>query len=151
MRASAIHVPARTVAWLARQQDRDGGFNYATRGAVSDVDDTGAAIDALVGSHHTRTIASAVDFMRTQQNRDGGFGDQLGAASNAQSTAFAMCGLIAAGVRPTSFRRRGAPSPWAYLRSLIQADGAVEYARGNPQSPVWVTAEAEIAFSGRPL
>ncbi len=32
------------IAWLVRQQDRDGGFNFATRGGASDVDDTGAVL-----------------------------------------------------------------------------------------------------------
>jgi energy-coupling factor transport system substrate-specific component len=151
MRATGLRVPSDMYAWLADQQDRDGGFNYATRGGSSDVDDTGAAIDALAGSGDQRAIAHAVGFIRAQQNRDGGFGDEQGAASNAQSTAFAVCGLIAAGVVAADLRRRGAPSPVAYLKSLTQADGAVEYARANSQSPVWVTAEAEIALSGHPL
>ena len=151
LRSAGLRVPARTVAWLARQQDRDGGFNFATRGGSSDVDDTGAVLDALAHTDHPQLIARAVAFIRGQQNRDGGFGDQQGAGSNAQSTAFAVSGLIGAGVKPASLHRRGAPSPLAYLRSLTQADGAVDYSRGNPQSPVWVTAEAEIALAGEPL
>jgi hypothetical protein len=151
MRATGMHVAQDTYTWLADQQDRDGGFNYATRGGSSDVDDTGAAIDALAGSGDAQAVARAVGFIRAQQNRDGGFGDEQGAASNAQSTAFAVCGLIAAGVAPADLRRHGAPSPVAYLKSLMQPDGAVDYARANSQSPVWVTAEAEIALSGHPL
>lgn len=151
LRAARARIPGRMVAWLVRQQDRDGGFNFDTRGGPSDVDDTGAVIDALAGTHHPRVIAAAVAFIRGQQNRDGGFGDQPGAPSNAQSTAFGTCGLIAAGVKPASLHRRGSRSPLAYLRSLIQPDGAVDYARANPQSPVWVTAEAEIALSGKTL
>ncbi|HWD68711.1 MAG TPA: prenyltransferase/squalene oxidase repeat-containing protein, partial [Solirubrobacteraceae bacterium] len=118
MRAAAMRVPPDMYGWLAHQHDRDGGFNYGTRGGSSDVDDTGAAIAALAGAHRPRVIASAVAFIRGQQNRDGGFGDQQGAGSNAQSTAFAVCGLIAAGVNPAVLHRRGAPSPLAYLRSL---------------------------------
>jgi energy-coupling factor transport system substrate-specific component len=151
MRAAGMRVGSSTYAWLAHQQDRDGGFNYATRGGGSDVDDTGAAIDALAGTGHRSATTRAVAFIRGQQNRDGGFGDQRGASSNAQSTAFAVCGLIAAGVKPGDLHRRGAPSPVAYIRSLIQAHGAVDYARANSQSPVWVTAEAEIALSGHTL
>lgn len=151
LRAAGMRVAPRTYAWLARQQDRDGGFNYATRGAASDVDDTGAAIAALAGSGRPRVIARAVAFIRAQQNPDGGFGDERGAGSNAQSTAFAVCGLIAAGIDPSRLRRHGARSPVAYLRSLIQPSGAVDYSRGNPQTPVWVTAQAEIALAGHTL
>lgn len=151
LRAANLPVPRRTSAWLARQQDRDGGFNYGTRGGSSDVDDTGAVLSALARTGHAIQMRRAVAFVRSQQNRDGGFGDQQGAGSNAQSTAFAVCGLIAAGVSPATVHRRGSPSPMAYLRSLIQADGAVDYSRGNSQTPVWVTAEAEIALAGRTL
>ncbi len=35
-------------AWIARQQDADGGFNFDERGGASDVDDTAAALQALV-------------------------------------------------------------------------------------------------------
>jgi energy-coupling factor transport system substrate-specific component len=151
MRAAGMPPVARMAKWLADQQDSDGGFNYATRGGASDIDDTGAVIDALAGTGHPQEIARALAFIRGQQNRDGGFGDQQGGASNAQSTAFAVCGLDGAGVKAASLDRHGAPSPLAYLRSLIQPDGAVDYARANSQSPVWVTAEAEIALSGHTL
>jgi energy-coupling factor transport system substrate-specific component len=149
----AVHtlVPARTIAWLARQQDRDGGFNFATAPGNSDADDTGAALEALAGTGRKRTIARAVAFLRGQQNGDGGFGDAQGAASNAQSTAFAVQGLIAVGVDPDGLRRRGARSPLAYLRGLIGPSGAVDYARDNAQTPVWVTAQALLALAHRAL
>jgi len=151
LRPAALPVPGRTINWLTRQQDRDGGFNFATAPGSSDVDDTGAVLSALAGARRRAVMRRAVTFIRSQQNRDGGFGDEEGAASNAQSTAFAICGLTAAGVKPAEVHRRGSPSPVAYLRSLIQPDGAVDYARGNAQTPVWVTAEAEIALSGHTL
>jgi energy-coupling factor transport system substrate-specific component len=144
-------VPGRSITWLADQQDADGGFNFDTRGGESDADDTGAVLSALGGTDHRAAILRAVRFLRDQQNRDGGFGDAQGAASNAQSTAFAICGLIAAGVNPHDLHRRGAPSPVTYLESLIRADGAVDYSRGDNQTPVWVTAQAEIALSGHTL
>ena len=146
---------ARTIAWLVRQQDRDGGFNFATRGGSSDVDDTGAVLAVLgqtaVWRKYPQALRRAVAFLRRQQNHDGGFADQQGGPSNAQSTAFAVCGLNGAGISAATFHRHGAPSPLAYLTSLIQADGAVDYARANSQSPVWVTSEAEIALSGETL
>ncbi|HEX3801344.1 MAG TPA: prenyltransferase/squalene oxidase repeat-containing protein [Solirubrobacteraceae bacterium] len=151
LRAAHAPVPSRAVAWLARQQDRDGGFNFDTRGGSSDVDDTGAVLSALGGTGYRSAIRRAVSFIRGQQNRDGGFGDEQGGPSNAQSTAFAICGLIAAGVKPAGLHRHGSASPVTYLDSLIQPDGAVDYARGNAQTPVWVTAEAEMALSGHTL
>jgi hypothetical protein len=88
--------------------------------------------------------------VRGQQDGDGGFASLPGAGSNAQSTAFAVQGLLAAGVNPSSVHRRGA-SPLDYLRSLIAADGHVRYARGTDQTPVWVTGEALMALDGKAL
>ena len=153
LRADGVPPPARTVAWLERQQDRDGGFSFTGAGGSSDADDTGATLEALAGAGgRARTVrARAVAFLRRQQDGDGGFADQPGGDSNAQSTAWAIQGLEAAGVDPDGVRRHGARSPIAYLRSLIGPGGRVAYARGNPQTPVWVTGEALMALEGKPL
>jgi energy-coupling factor transport system substrate-specific component len=44
----------RGAAWLAGQANRDGGFNFAGRGGPSGIDDTGAAIQALVSAGRRR-------------------------------------------------------------------------------------------------
>ncbi len=150
-RAAGTTPPPTASAWLARQQDRDGGFNFATAPGSSDIDDTGAVLEALAGAGRAHTIARAVRFLRAQQNRDGGFPSQLGGDSNAQSTAFAVQGLIAAGVTPAGLHRGGAPSPLQYLSSLIAPDGHVRYAAGSDQTPVWVTAQAAMALAGKSL
>ncbi|HSC04697.1 MAG TPA: prenyltransferase/squalene oxidase repeat-containing protein [Solirubrobacteraceae bacterium] len=153
LRAAGTNPPAATIAWLIRQQDADGGFNFAARGGQSDPDDTGAALEALAGtagSAAAHARSRAVRFLRGQQDGDGGFASLPGAGSNAQSTAFAVQGLLAAGVNPGSVRRRGT-SPLDYLRSLIAADGHVRYARDTDQTPVWVTAEALMALDGKAL
>jgi energy-coupling factor transport system substrate-specific component len=153
LRAAGHPVAPATRAWLLRQQDTDGGYNFAAAGATSDVDDTGAALEALAaaGAAPARTLQRAVAFIRSQQNRDGGFPSQPGDDSNAQSTAWAVQGLIAAGVSPGTLHRRGAPSPLAYLQSLIAPDGHVRYSRGSDQTPVWVTAQALMALAGKAL
>ena len=153
LRAAGVTPPAATVPWLVRQQDADGGFNFATRGGSSDVDDTGGALQALAGATgpaSARARSRAVRFLRSQQSADGGFPSLPGADSNAQSTAFAVQGLIADGVDPGSMRRRGT-SPVDYLRSLIAADGHVRYSRMTDQTPTWVTAEALLALEAKPL
>ncbi|MBV9607726.1 MAG: hypothetical protein JO027_21605 [Solirubrobacterales bacterium] len=153
LRAAGTGPPSATIGWLVRQQDSDGGFNFATRGGMSDPDDTGAALEALAGaggSAAARARSGAIAYLRRQQDSDGGFASLPGAGSNAQSTAFAVQGLLAAGVDPASLRRRVA-SPLDYLRSLIAADGHVRYSRGTDQTPVWVTAEALMALDGRAL
>jgi energy-coupling factor transport system substrate-specific component len=151
LRSAAAGPGARTISWLARQQDSDGGFNFATAPGSSDVDDTGAVLEALAGAGRGHTIARAVAFLRARQNRNGGFPSSPGGDSNAQSTAFAVQGLIAAGVNPAGLHRGGAPSPVQYLTSLIAPDGHVLYAAGNDQTPVWVTAQVAMALAGKPL
>ena len=154
LRAAGVTPRARTLSWLVRQEDHDGGFNYATAGAVSDVDDTGAALEALAGAPGAaaaRVRARAIDFIRSQQDPDGGFPAGAGEGSNAQSTAWAVQGLVAAGVDPAALRRAGPASPLQYLRSLIAPDGHVRYSRSNDQTPTWVTAEAMLALAAKPL
>jgi energy-coupling factor transport system substrate-specific component len=152
LRAAGAGLPPGTVGWLARQENRDGGFSFATAGAPSDIDDTGAALEALAagGGAPGSALARGVGYLRAQQNSDGGFPQQSGALSNAQSTAWAIQGLIAAGVDPGSLRR-GGHSPVDYLRSLVAPDGHVRYAAGSDQTPVWVTGEALMALAGKPL
>jgi energy-coupling factor transport system substrate-specific component len=153
LRADEIAPPARTISWLVRQQDRDGGFNFATAGGSSDVDDTGAALQALAGAGGaaSRARRRAVAFIARRQDRDGGLPSQPGGDSNAQSTAWAIQGLLAAGVDPASLHRGGAPSPVSFLDSLIAADGHVRYSRSSDQTPVWVTGQALMALAGKPL
>jgi energy-coupling factor transport system substrate-specific component len=153
MRGTGARVAPRTVSWLAGQQNRDGGFGFAA-GAASDVDDTGAVLEALAGDRGARPARArraAVAYLRRRQNRDGGFPSQPGGESNAQSTAWAIQGLDAAGVAPAALHRAGSGSPIAYLRGLIARDGSVDYSRGTRQTPVWVTGEALMALEGKPL
>ena len=140
--------------WLAAQQGRDGGFGFAGRGGSEDVDDTAAALQGVVaatGQHNSALAARAVAYLRRAQNSDGGFPQQSGGESNAQSTAWAVQGLTAAGVNVASVKRGGSRSPLAYLESLAAPDGSVRYSRTSAQTPVWVTAEALAALAGKPF
>ena len=150
LRAAGAGGIAPSVRWLAAEQNADGGFGL-TPEAQSDVDITAAAMQALasVGGRAEATDR-AVRYLRGQQNPDGGFGQSTGRSSNAQSTSYAVQGLVAAGRDPGSFRR-GGRSPLSYLRSLQRRDGSVDYSRTSRQTPVWVTAQAAMAFARKPL
>jgi energy-coupling factor transport system substrate-specific component len=152
-RAAGLGAPPKALGWLEHEPDRDGGFNFATAGGSSDVDDTGAALQALsaAGGSAAAVRHRAVAFIVGQQDRDGGFPSQAGTGSNAQSTAWAVQGLISAGVDPARLHRGGFPSPLAYLHSLTASDGHVDYSRGVSQTPVWVTAQAMMALAGKTL
>lgn len=152
LRSAGVAAPARTLHWLAAQQDRDGGFSYSVRGGGSDVDDTGAALEALAGDRAAAAVrARAVAYLRRQQDRDGGFPSTPGAGSNAQSTAWAIQGLDADGIAILKMHDHRSPSPLAYLESLVRPDGMVDYSRGVDLTPVWVSGEALMALAGRPL
>jgi energy-coupling factor transport system substrate-specific component len=112
--------------WLARQANRDGGFNFAERGGPSGVDDTGAALQGLVaaGRGGTATAARAASFLVRSQNADGGFPLAPGGASNAQSTAWAVQGPAGRGPRP---RPRA-------LEQLARPAGIPRLARGTGRS-----------------
>ena len=139
--------------WLLSQHNRDGGFNFAGKGGRSGIDDTAAALQALVaaGKGSAKTVSRAANFLAAQQNADGGMALTPGQGSNAQSTAWAIQGLAAAGRSPARLNRGGARSPLEYLRSLQSASGAVRYSRSSSQTPVWVTAQALTGFSVRPF
>jgi energy-coupling factor transport system substrate-specific component len=140
LRAASVAPSPKTLGWLARQQDRDGGFNFGTAGGTSDVDDTGSVLEAL-GSNRR-----AAAYIERHQNRDGGFPSQPGEESNAQSTAWAVQGLLAAGTGSSAVDRA-----LGYLGSLTAADGHVRYSRSGDQTPVWVTGEALMALARKPL
>jgi prenyltransferase beta subunit len=139
-------------AWIARQQNDDGGFSFGERGGTSDVDDTAAALQALVDAGvRGGVIAHAVNFLTGAQNPDGGFPQERGGESNAQSTAWAVQGLVAAGRSVAAVRRDGSRSPLGYLQSLVAPNGSVRYSRTSAQAPVWVTAQALTALAGKPF
>ena len=144
----------RAAAWLARQQNRDGGFNFGGRGGPSGIDDTAAALQGLRSagrSRRSKGVRRAASFLTRRQNGDGGFPLAPGSGSNSQSTAWAVQGLVAAGRTITKVRRKGSRNPLAYLESLTAPDGAVRYSRTSSQTPVWVTAQALTALSRKPF
>ena len=139
--------------WLAAQQNPDGGFGFAGRGASEDVDDTAAALQGVIdaGGRGSPVVSRAVGFLRRAQNLDGGYPQQKGGESNAQSTSWATQGLVAAGENVSTVKRAGNRSPLAYLESLMAPDGSVRYSRTSAQTPVWVTAQALTALAGKPF
>ena len=147
LRSAGVSPGKRTVAWLVGAQNDDGGFAVAPN-STSDSDMTGATVQALavVGRQRGAATRRAVGWLRLNQNDDGGYGQFKGRASNAQSTAYAVQGLLAAGAGGATLTRA-----LGYLRGLQHADGSVAYSATSNQTPVWVTAQALMAFERRPL
>ena len=138
LRSDGVTPPHEMLAWLAAQQDADGGFSFAGGGGGSDIDDTGAALEALGRGRvtleprrsgicaATRTSTAASRASRAAVERPV---DRLGGRR--------VCS------RRVSTRARctaAAPSRRSrFLRSLIGGDGHVRYSRTSDQTPVWVT------------
>lgn len=140
--------------WIAAQQDSDGGFGFAGHGGGEDVDDTAAALQAVIDASGRRggsVVARAVAYLGRAQNPDGGFPQESGGESNAQSSAWAVQGLDAAGVNVSAVKHGHSRSPLAYLESLMAPNGSVYYSRTSAQTPVWVTAEALTALAAKPF
>jgi Prenyltransferase and squalene oxidase repeat len=136
----------RSAAWLRSAQNADGGWGFA-RGSASDPDSTGAAIQALASAGGSaEAISNGVGWLRRSQAPGGGFA-VAGGSPNAQSTAWAVQGLIAGGVSPSSVRN-GA-SPLDYLASVRAPDGHFRYSAATDQTPVWVTGQALVAARGK--
>lgn len=147
--AADVEPSSRAVAWLKRAQADSGGWGYGP-GVNPDADSTGAAIQALVAVDGGRAaVTRGSGWLKRNQHRQGGWG-LPGAAPNAQSTAWAVQGLLAAGQPPRQVRRAGR-SPIDYLASRQARDGHFRYSASSDQTPVWVTAQALVAVVGEPF
>ena len=102
-------VPAAAVHHLVAAQDSDGGWDYllikddpngSTNFDTSDTNSTAMVLMALnAAGTHSRN-ASALAWLHTQQDGDGGFPYQAGAGTDPDSTALVLQALIATGQNP---------------------------------------------------
>ena len=108
-------------------------------------------LQALVAaSAGAGAVTAGVRYLRTTQQPGGGFALAGGGSVNAQSTAWAVQGLLAAGSSPRSLRK-GGRNPLDYLASVQSADGHYRYSAATDQTPVWVTSQALQAVSAQPF
>jgi hypothetical protein len=117
-------VPATATTALKTSQLKDGGWGFA---GASDPDTSAIALQALLAAGLPKTdgsVTAAVAYFKATQGKDGGWGFDP-EESNANSTAFAIQALIAAGEDPESATyRKGATTPVAYLVAQQQPDGS---------------------------
>ncbi|MBA3867404.1 MAG: terpene cyclase/mutase family protein, partial [Solirubrobacterales bacterium] len=133
-----------SLEWLQSAQNDDGGWGIEV-GAGSEVDGTGAVLQALASG--SKASKRGVGYLEKVQRKGGGFGAQPNDPVNAQTTAWAIQGILAAGRDPSAFRRGGASAP-EYLAGLQQSDGHYRYSGDSDQTPIWVTGEALVAAAG---
>jgi Prenyltransferase and squalene oxidase repeat len=143
---------------LAQGQDGDGGFNWRSTGSPSEVDLTGAAIEALVAAGHpgTEAEARALAFLRGAQRGDGGFAEypSTEGESNVASTSWGVQGIWASGSDPETWRTGSGlatEEPLDYLESMQQPDGHVRWRASSDLNGIWMTAYVLPAFAGQVL
>ncbi len=151
-RAAGIEIPPGAVQWHKAVQNRDGGWGNSP-GAASNPDMTAASIMALRTAGvdpGDPSIVSALSYLRSIQNSDGGFAFQS-SSSDAAATAWCVQALVAAGQDPAgpAWSKDG-NTPWSFLLSMQAPDGHFIWMRGRDVNPLWTTAYAVCALARKP-
>jgi energy-coupling factor transport system substrate-specific component len=141
--AGADGSTAGTLDWLRRVQGRDGGWGNEP-GDPSTPEITGGVLQVL--SPGSEASGRALSYLRDSKRPNGGFSPANNLSANAQATAWAVQGLLAAGKDPAGFGT--GRSSLAYLRDLQTSDGYFLQAPGQEASPVWVTADVLVPLAG---
>jgi hypothetical protein len=152
--------------WLITQQKDDGGWHWQAQATASEVDMTGAAIEALNAAGPPSNPAKRAAFEGAQQEGfeyledaqlpDGGF-PALPASqgeSNVASTAWAVQGIWSAGGNPETWRTGSGlatEEPLDYMESMQQPDGHIRWSQSQDLNGIWMTAYVAPAFAGQAL
>ncbi len=138
-------IPAAATQLLAARVYTDGGWGYMP--GLSDIDSTGLALQALAAAGQSPTstlVLNGIQYLDAKQNTDGGFPYEkpspFGTESNANSTALALQGLIAATADPFGgvFTTVSNTNPICYLlvaaatRRRRRIPNAAEQPAGDP-------------------
>lgn len=165
---SPIHEPEveakveRAAEWIVSAEDTDGGWYYSGRRETSEVDMTGAALEALVAAgppsrepalaEYERAIAGGLAYLRASQLPGGGFPalPRSERESNVASTAWAVQGIWATGGNPEEWLD-GGREPLDYMESMQQPDGHIRWRASSDMNGIWMTAYVLPAFAGQAL
>ncbi|MFD7609592.1 prenyltransferase/squalene oxidase repeat-containing protein [Streptomyces sp. NPDC059828] len=118
---------AEAVSWLAGQQCASGGFaSFRADSAkpcdaktMLDSNATAAALQALTAlGGHKEQVAKGVDWLKSVQNADGGWGYNPGFPSDANSTGIVIGALAGADARPATMKSAKGKSPYDALVSF---------------------------------
>jgi hypothetical protein len=158
---------AKAVDWLVGQQCANGAFPAFRADATGacgakvavDTNSTGAAVQALaaLGGREAAT-GKAVSWLKSVQNKDGGWGYAPGGASDANSTSVVIGALTATGEKPGQVVKDGR-SPYDALLKLAlpcSGDGAGAFAfqpdkKGKLAANADATAAAVVGALGKGL
>jgi hypothetical protein len=153
----AAHQPVPPVALhhLVAAQDSDGGWDYLlikddpngrTNFDTSDTNSTAMGLMALDAAGVHSRDRSALAWLHTQQDADGGFPYQAGSGSDPDSTALVLQALIAAGQNPEAPAwAPGGHAPLAELIATQDGNGGFTFP-GNTAPDPFTTAQVPPAL-----
>jgi hypothetical protein len=163
-----IHEPAieaaidKAAEWVVGAENEDGGWYYSGRTASSEVDMTGAALQALVAAGpppdpgalaaYEAAVQGGLEYLKRAQLPDGGFPalPTRQSESNVASTAWAVQGIWATGGNPETWTTPPeGKEPLDYLESMQQPDGHFRWKAAEDVNGIWMTAYVLPAFSGQ--
>ncbi|MFG2548472.1 prenyltransferase/squalene oxidase repeat-containing protein [Streptomyces sp. NPDC048581] len=150
-----IQPAVKAIDWLAGQQCADGAFaafraepaKACDARTMVDTNSTAAAVQGLasVGGHE-KEIGKAVTWLKSVQNKDGGWGYTPGGASDANSTSVVIGALDAAGGDPAEVRKDGkSPSDALVKLALPCADGGAFAYQPDKKGKLAANADATAA------
>ncbi|NGO48716.1 prenyltransferase/squalene oxidase repeat-containing protein [Streptomyces ureilyticus] len=147
------------VDWLVGQQCESGAFApYRADTSVKcdaktpvDTNSTAAALQALEAlGGHGAAVDKAVAWLKSVQNKDGGWGYAAGGASDTNSTSVVIGALAAAGEKPQEVLSKGGESPYRALLALsvpCDEDGGGAFAF-QPDKKGKLAANADATAAG---
>ncbi|GAB2790173.1 terpene cyclase/mutase family protein [Streptomyces chlorus] len=152
--------PKAAVDWLAGQQCADGSFapfradtgTACDAKTMVDTNQTAAAVQALAAlGGHDAVTGKALNWLKSVQNKDGGWGYMAGGDSDANSTSVVVGALAAAGEKPAAVVKDG-KSPYDALLKLAlpcdtKGDGAGAFAF-QPDKKGELVANADATAAG---
>ncbi|MFC4468496.1 prenyltransferase/squalene oxidase repeat-containing protein [Streptomyces xiangluensis] len=159
--------PAETaVDWLVGQQCESGAFApyradpsaKCDAKTLVDTNSTAAAVQALEAlGGHGAAAGKAVAWLKSVQNKDGGWGYAAGGASDTNSTSVVIGALVASGEKPQQVLSKGGESPYQALRALsvpCDEDGGGAFAfqpdkKGNLAANADATAAGVLGSLGK--
>ncbi|MFD6920289.1 prenyltransferase/squalene oxidase repeat-containing protein [Streptomyces sp. NPDC059944] len=153
-----VRPAAKAVDWLTGQQCANGAFAAFRADASAacdaktqvDTNSTAAAVQSLAAlGGHDDAAGRAVTWLKSAQNKDGGWGYMAGGPSDTNSTSVVIGALHAVGKKPQSVSKDG-KSPYDALLKLSlpckgKGDGAFAY---QPDKKGGLAANADATAAG---
>ncbi|MFF3642074.1 prenyltransferase/squalene oxidase repeat-containing protein [Streptomyces sp. NPDC002564] len=162
-----VRPASKAVDWLTGQQCASGGFAAYRPDASApcnaktavDSNSTAAAVQALAAlGGQKKTVDKSVQWLKSVQNKDGGWGYNPGLPTDANSTGIVVGALVSAGENPANVKSKGDKSAYDALPKLVMdcdkdkgAFGLADAKSGKLSPNADATAAGVLGSLGRGL